>query len=60
MTKQDVLKMIEALPDDVSVDEVIEELQFRAKVEERLAALDQGDKASHEEALLRLRKWQTG
>lgn len=60
MTKQDVLKVVESMPEDVSFEEVMEELRFRAFVENRLADLDSGDTVPHEEALAKLRKWQTG
>ncbi|MFA5507830.1 MAG: hypothetical protein WC423_20545 [Vulcanimicrobiota bacterium] len=59
MTKQDVLKVVQSLPEDVSFDEVIEELKFRAFVEKRVSDLDKGDTVSHEEALVRLHKWQS-
>ncbi len=57
MTKQDVLTVVESLPEDISLQDVIQELTFRAKVEERIADLDKGDTASHEEALARLHRW---
>ena len=53
MTKQDLLQMVQALPDEVA----IADLQFRAKVDERLAVLDRGESVSHEEALAPLDKW---
>lgn len=57
MTKQDLLEMVQALPDEVSIEDFIADLEFRAKVDERLAALDRGESVPHEEALARLRKW---
>ena len=57
MTKQDLLEMVQALPDEISIEQFIADLEFRAKVDERLAALDRGESVSHEEALSRLRKW---
>jgi predicted transcriptional regulator len=57
MTKQDLLEMVQALPDEVSIEDFIADLEFRAKVDERLAALDRGESVSHEEALARLHKW---
>lgn len=41
-TKQDILKMIEALPDDVTLDDVMAELYFRTRVDEGLRQLDSG------------------
>ncbi|MGE0495987.1 MAG: hypothetical protein AB7S38_42670 [Vulcanimicrobiota bacterium] len=55
--KQKVIEMIQSLPGDPSVEEILAELNFRAKVDARLAALDRGEKVPHEEALARLRRW---
>lgn len=57
-TKKDILQLIEAMPEDISLLDVIEELSFRAKVDEGLAALDRGEWVSDQEARKRLRKWQ--
>lgn len=57
MTKQDLLEIVQALPEEVAIDDFIAELQFRAKVDERLADADRGDTVSHEEAIAHLRKW---
>lgn len=60
MTKQDVLKMIEALPEDATDDQISEELErirFMAEVDAGLAELDRGEKISHEELKRSLSKW---
>lgn len=57
MTKQELLDIVQALPDEVTISEFIADLEFRAKVEERLAAVDRGETVSHEEAVAHLRKW---
>lgn len=62
MVKQEVLKMIQSLPDDVSLEQIateLESIRFKARVEEGLNALDRGDWVSHDEARERLRKWRT-
>lgn len=56
-TKQAVIEMIERLPDDVSVEEIMAELYFRQKVDEGLRQLDAGEGIDHEEAKRRLGKW---
>lgn len=62
ITKDDALRAIQALPENLlSMDEIqqaLEEVVFRAKVDEGLAELDRGDWVPHEEALKELRKWQ--
>lgn len=55
--KQDLLQMVQALPDEIAIADFIADLQFRAKVDERLAALDRGESVSHEEVLAHLDKW---
>ena len=44
----------EALPPEATIEDVIERLYFLAKVERGLAAADQGDVVSHDEARRRL------
>lgn len=43
--------MIRALPDEILIEDFIADSEFRAKVVERLAALDRGESVSREEAL---------
>jgi predicted transcriptional regulator len=56
-TKQAVLEMIERLPEDISVEDIMAELYFRQKVDEGLRQLDAGEGIEHEEAIQRLKKW---
>ncbi len=56
-TKQAVIEMIERLPDDASVEDIMAELYFRQKVDEGLRQLDAGEGIDHEEAKQRLGKW---
>jgi predicted transcriptional regulator len=53
-TKQAVIAMIERLPDDASVEDIMAELYFRQKVDEGLRQLDAGEGIDHEEAKRRL------
>ena len=55
--KQTVIEMIERLPDDASVEDIMAELFFRRKVEEGLQEVDAGKGVDHEEAKRRLGKW---
>ncbi len=55
--KQTVIEMIERLPDDASVEDIMAELYFRQKVDEGLRQLDAGEGIEHEEARRRLGQW---
>ena len=55
--KQAVIHLIESLPDDASVADIMAELYFHRKVEEGLAQLDTGQGIDHETAKQRLHKW---
>jgi predicted transcriptional regulator len=55
--KQAVIEMIEHLPDNASVEDIMAELYFRQKVDEGLRQLDAGEGIEHEEAKQRLGKW---
>ena len=56
-TKQAVIEMIERLPDDASVEDIMADLYFRQKADEGLRELDAGQGVDHEEAKRRLGKW---
>ena len=56
-TKQAVVDMIQRLPDDASVEDIMAELYFRQKVDEGLRQLDAGEGVEHENAKRRLGKW---
>jgi predicted transcriptional regulator len=55
--KQSVIEMIERLPDDTSVEDIMAELYFRQKVDEGLRQLDAGEGIEHEEAVRKLARW---
>ena len=57
--KKQVIKMIQALPDDVSVDDVMAELYFKLQVDAGLKELDEGKSLSQEEAEARMSQWLT-
>ncbi len=56
-TKQAVIQMIERLPDDASVEDIMAELYFRQKVDDGIRQLDAGEGIDHQEAKQRLDKW---
>ncbi|TAL22564.1 MAG: hypothetical protein EPN94_10850 [Nitrospirae bacterium] len=55
--KEKVLKAVQELPSDVTFEDTIEKLYFLYKVERGLQQADSGQKISHEEAKLRMKKW---
>lgn len=55
--KEQVLKMIESLPDDVTVDEIMAELYFKLQVDAGLMELDEGKGIPHEEVERRMSNW---
>ena len=57
--KQQVIEMIQALPDESTVDDIMAELYFRMKVDAGMKELDEGKAVSHEEAKGRLSPWLT-
>jgi len=56
-TKDAVIEMIQRLPADVSVPDIMAELYFRLKVDEGLRQLDEGEGLPHEEAKKRVASW---
>ncbi len=51
--------MIEALPDDTTVDDVMAELYFKQQIDAGLKELDEGKGISHEEVEKRMSRWLT-
>jgi predicted transcriptional regulator len=57
--KQQVIQLIQALPDDVTVDDVMAELYFKLQVDAGLRELDEGKGIPHQEVERRMSKWLT-
>jgi hypothetical protein len=58
MTTREIAKtVIEALPEDVSMEEVMRALYLRAKLERAERSIEQGRGIPQEDAKKRLRKW---
>lgn len=55
--REKVIKMIEELPEDITVSNIMAELYLRQNVDEGLKELDEGKGVSHEEAKRRLNRW---
>lgn len=58
-TKQQVIKMIQDLPNNISVEDIMAELYFRLQVDAGLKELDEGKGIPHEEVEKRISKWLT-
>ena len=57
LTKEQMVKAIQELPEDASVDEAVDRLYLLEKIERGIAQADAGQTVSHEEALRRLSRW---
>jgi predicted transcriptional regulator len=56
-TKEQMLKVIQELPDDATIEDAMERLYLLYKVERGIAQADAGQKVSQEEARRRMAKW---
>jgi hypothetical protein len=57
--KEIVLNTIRELPDDCSIDEIAERIEFLAAVQKGLDQLDRGEGIPHEEIKKQLASWLT-
>jgi len=55
--KDQVIQLVTALPNDVTVDDIIEELYFKIQVDEGLKELDEGKGIPHDKVKDRMSKW---
>lgn len=55
--KQQILKTIQELPDDATVEDAMERLYLLYKIQEGIAQADAGQKVSREEARRRMARW---
>ena len=54
--KEAVIEMIQRMPDDVNVTDIMAELYLRKKVDEGLKQLDAGQSVDHAEVVQRLHR----
>jgi predicted transcriptional regulator len=57
--KEIVLETIRALPDDCSLDEIAERIEFMAAVQKGLNQLNDGENIPHDEVKKQLASWLT-
>ncbi len=55
--KQQVIQLIQALPDGATIDGIMAELYFKKHVDAGLKELDEGKGIPHEEVAQRISKW---
>lgn len=55
--KQAVIRMIQTLPEESSVEDIIAELYFRLQVDAGLNELDEGKGIRHDEVKKRIEQW---
>ncbi len=57
--KEIVLQTIQSLPDDCSLEEIAERIEFMAAVQKGLDQLERGDGIPHDEVKKQLASWLT-
>ena len=55
--KEQVIKLVETLPEEATVDDIMGELYFKIQVDKGLQELDEGKGIPHEEVERRLSRW---
>ncbi len=58
-TKEKVIRTVQSLPDDASIEDAMERLLLLAKVERGLQQAEAGQLIPHEEVKERMAKWLT-
>lgn len=57
MNKQEVLDLIDHLPEQIDPEQLMTELYLKAKLDRAEAAVARGEVVSHEEVVQRSRQW---
>ena len=55
--KEEILELMEQLPDDATIEDAIERLIVLYKIQQGLEQLDKGEGIPQEEAKKRIRQW---
>ncbi|WP_025025858.1 hypothetical protein [Caldalkalibacillus mannanilyticus] len=58
-TKQEIIDMIKNMPDNTTVDDVMEKLYIRAKIESAIKQIDEGKGIPHNQVKEKFKKWLT-
>ena len=57
MNKNQLIDIIEKMPEEISVGDLIAEIHFKEKLEKGLKQIDEGKTVTHQQARQRLSKW---
>ena len=57
MNKNQLIDIIEKMPEEISVGDLIAEIHFKEKLEKGLKQIDEGKTVTHKQARQRLSKW---
>lgn len=57
--KELVLEAIQELPDDASIDQIADRIEFMAAIQKGIADIDRGDTIPHSEVKRQLAEWLT-
>jgi predicted transcriptional regulator len=57
--KEQVILMIQTLPDNITLEDVMEELYFKLQVDAGIKELNEGKGLSHKEVEKRMSRWLT-
>lgn len=57
MKKQEMLDILDRLPDEIDPEQLMHELYLKAKLEHAEAAVAQGSVVAHEEVVKRSQEW---
>lgn len=55
--KQELYDVLDASPDDASLDELLEQIRFKAKLLHTKGQADRGEGVPHEQVVERLDRW---
>ena len=55
--KEEVIALIQQMPEDTKLSDIMAELYFRQKVDQGLQELDEGSGIPHEKVKGRMKKW---
>lgn len=56
-TKDKAIRLIQRLPEDVSLEDIMHELEFHARIERGFREQAEGKLIPHEEVVRRMSKW---
>jgi hypothetical protein len=58
-TKQEIIEMIRGMPDNATVDDVMEKLYVRAKIVSAIKQIDEGKGIPHDQVKEKFKNWLT-